>query len=98
LVLPSLYEGFGLTVLEAMACGIPVIASRAGSLPEVTGDAAVLIDPYDVQGMADAKEAVLGDPGLREGMRRKGLEQAKRFSWERTAAMVFEILLEVGDP
>lgn len=98
LVLPSLYEGFGLTVLEAMACGIPVIASRAGSLPEVTGDAAVLIDPYDVQGMADAKEAVLGDPELRESMRRKGLEQAKRFSWERTAAMVFEILREVGDP
>lgn len=97
LVLPSLYEGFGLTALEAMACGIPVIASRAGSIPEVTGDAAVLIDPYDVQGMADAKEAVLGNPGMREAMRRKGLEQAKRFSWERTAAMVFEILREVGD-
>lgn len=96
-ILPSLYEGFGLPALEAMACGTPVIASRAGSLPEVTGDAAVLIDPHDVQGMADATEAVLGDPGMREVMRRRGLEQAERFNWRKTALMILGILREAGD-
>jgi len=96
-ILPSLYEGFGLPILEAMACGTPVIASCAGSLPEVTGDAAVLIDPHDVQGMAGAMETVLGDPGMREGMRRKGLEQAKGFSWEKTARMILGILRDVGE-
>ena len=95
-LLPSLYEGFGLPLLEAMACGIPVIASHAGSLSEVAGDAAVLIDPCDVQGMAGGMEALLGDPGMREALRRRGFEQATRFSWEQTAKLILEILQEVG--
>ena len=96
-ILPSLYEGFGLPIVEAMACGIPVIASCAGSLPEVTDDAAVMVDPHDVQGMARAVEVVLGDPGMREAMRQRGLEQAERFNWERTALMILEVLREAGD-
>ena len=94
-ILSSLYEGFGLPVLEAMACGTPVIASRVGALPEVAAAAAVLIDPHDVQGMASAMAAVLGDPTMREAMRQKGLEQAQRFSWERTALLTLDIIREV---
>lgn len=95
-VLPSLYEGFGLPILEAMACGIPVVASRIGALPEVAGEAAALIDPHDVPGMASALEAVLGDRELRAGMRRRGLEQAARFSWRNTAMQILRILWEAG--
>jgi glycosyltransferase involved in cell wall biosynthesis len=96
-VLPSLYEGFGLPILEAMACGTPVISSHAGSLSEVAGDAAILTDPYDVPGIAAAMEAVLGDKGIRAALRRKGLEQAERYSWRRTATMILEVLRAVGD-
>jgi glycosyltransferase involved in cell wall biosynthesis len=80
-VLPSLYEGFGLTCLEAMACGTPVVAARAGALPETCGGAARLVDPHDPDGIADAVERVLDDPGLRAA----GLRQAAQFTWERTA-------------
>jgi glycosyltransferase involved in cell wall biosynthesis len=96
-VLPSLYEGFGLPILEAMACGIAVISSHASSLPEVGGDAALLVDPYDVLGMAATMEAVLGDAGVRATLRRKGLEQAQRFSWRRTAMRMLEVLRGVED-
>lgn len=96
-VLPSLTEGFGLPIIEAMACGTPVIASRVGSVPEVAGDAAVLVDPYDVHAMAAAMEAVLGDSGLRRVMSRSGVKQAERFDWEQTAKMVLEILREAGN-
>src|SRR5574337_225799 len=95
-VFPSLYEGFGLPILEAMACGTPVVASRAGSLPEVAGEAALLVDPHDIEELAGAMEAVLSDPAVREDLRRKGLKQVERFSWERTAKMTLEILLEAG--
>ncbi len=84
-VFPSFYEGFGLPVLEAMACGCPVISSNASSLPEVAGDAALLVDPKDTQGFTDAMSQVLTDMGLRQDLRERGLTQAARFTWDRTA-------------
>jgi len=83
--LPSLYEGFGLTVLEAMACGTPVVCSRTSSLPEIAGDAAVYFDPTDVQEMAEVMHQVLNDEERREEMRARGLAQAAQFSWSRAA-------------
>ena len=84
-VFPSLYEGFGLPVLEAMSCGTPVITSDCSSLPEVAGKAALLIDPYDVEAMGEAIQEVLLNPTLAASLRVKGLARAKKFSWERTA-------------
>jgi glycosyltransferase involved in cell wall biosynthesis len=94
-VFPSLYEGFGLPPLEAMACGTPVIVSNVSSLPEVVGDAALMVDPYDVEGMTKAMHRVLSDEGLSKEMRRKGLERAKLFSWEETARSILKVLDEV---
>jgi glycosyltransferase involved in cell wall biosynthesis len=84
-VLPSFYEGFGLTVLEAMACGAPAIISDRGSLPEIAGGAALEIDPDDPTELADAIERVLNDAALQHELRHKGLERVKEFSWERCA-------------
>jgi glycosyltransferase involved in cell wall biosynthesis len=84
-VYPSLFEGFGLPVLEAMACGTPTITSNASSLPEVAGDAALLIDPEDAEGLAGAMAHVLAEPEVAAKMRAAGLRQAARFSWARTA-------------
>ncbi len=84
-VYPSRYEGFGLPPLEAMACGTPAICSRAGSLPEVAGDAALLVDPDDPQALAAAIDRVLADPTLRASMRTASLERAASFSWRRAA-------------
>jgi glycosyltransferase involved in cell wall biosynthesis len=84
-VFPSLYEGFGLPVLEAMACGTPVVTSNASSLPEVVGDAALLVDPNDVQALIRAMSAVLDDKDLRGELRAKGPRQAAKFSWENAA-------------
>ncbi len=94
-VFPSLYEGFGLPPLEAMACGTPVIASNVSSLPEVVGDAALLVGPHDVDGLSKAMLRVMTEEGLSEEMRRKGLERAKEFSWEATARSLLGICKEV---
>ena len=84
-VFPSLYEGFGLPVLEAMACGTPVITSNTSSLPEVAGDAAILVDPENVEAIVEAMRRVLADRALAAELQAKGLERAKQFTWERTA-------------
>src|SRR5438045_5990917 len=90
-VFPSLYEGFGLPPLEAMASGTPVVTSNVSSLPEVAGDAAILVDPYDPTAIADGIYSVLTDERLRREMRRKGLARAAQFSWETSARRVREI-------
>ena len=85
LVMPSLYEGFGFPVLEAMACGTPVIGSNAASIPEVMGDAGILVDPSVEGELASAIQSVLADPRLRHSLREKGLRRAKLFTWKRCA-------------
>jgi len=85
---PSLYEGFGLPPLEAMACGTPVVTSRISSLPEVVGDAAVLVDPYNVEDIAGALERVLTDEPLRAALVARGRKRVHHFSWERSARAI----------
>ena len=96
-VLPSVYEGFGLPVLEAMACGTPVVSSNLSSLPELGGEAARYFDPYNVEEMAEVMAAVWTNPEMREEMRKKGLAQAAKFSWTRAAQetqKVYETVLD----
>ena len=96
LIAPSLHEGFGMTVLEAMACGTPVITSNVSSLPEVAGDAAVLVDPTNVKAIADAICHIQSDSDFRQQLIDKGLARVKEFTWERTAeqmAVVYEKLI-----
>lgn len=95
MVLPSLYEGFGLPALEAMACGCPVITSALSSLPEVVKDAGIKVDPYDIDGLTQAIRQVLDDDELRKDMVRKGLERAGEFSWGKTAAETQRVYNEV---
>jgi glycosyltransferase involved in cell wall biosynthesis len=96
-VLVSLYEGFGFPPLEAMACGIPVITSNAGSLPEVVGEAALMVDPHDVEGLAKTMEKLLMDSSLREELIEKGFTRTKLFSWEETARKTLAVYKEVGE-
>jgi glycosyltransferase involved in cell wall biosynthesis len=95
-VFPSLYEGFGLPPLEAMASGTPVVTSNVSSLPEVTGGAAVLVDPYDVGSITDGIERVLTDSELCRELRVKGIARSMEFSWERSVARTHEIYEEVA--
>jgi glycosyltransferase involved in cell wall biosynthesis len=92
---PSLYEAFGLVQLEAMACGCPVIAARAGAIPEIAGGAALLFDPYDPQELAQLILNVITDQELHEHMVDKGLRRAKEFSWDRCALETLRVLKEV---
>lgn len=93
-VFPSLYEGFGLDPLEAMSCGAPVICSNRTSLPEVTGDAAITLDPDDLQSMADAMYNVLTDRQLSADLRARGLQRASQFNWHKTARETLEVYAE----
>lgn len=95
-VYPSIYEGFGLPVIEAMACGAPVACSNVTSLPEVGGDAVEYFDPMDVGGMADAIAGVLGDDALKERLSSAGLERAATFSWRRAAEETLAVFNEVA--
>lgn len=92
---PSLYEGFGLPPLEAMASGTPVVTSRISSLPEVVGDAAILVDPYDVDDIAHALARVLGDSALRADLIRRGHERVGHFSWERSVRAIHESYMKI---
>lgn len=90
-VYPSLYEGFGLPPLEAMACGTPVLTSDTSSLPEVVGDAALRVDPYDTDALANAIAKALSEPSLRKRLSRKGIERARAFTWDRSASEVLKV-------
>ncbi|MGB7537909.1 MAG: glycosyltransferase family 1 protein [Anaerolineales bacterium] len=94
-VFPSLYEGFGMPPLEAMACGAPVVCSDTSSLPEVVGDAACLVSPLDTRALAAAMREVLSNSRLRRGLRKKGLERSHAFSWERNAAETMDVYRKV---
>ncbi len=94
LVMPSLYEGFGLPVLEAMACGTPVVASNVSSLPEVAGDAALLVDPHATEALTEALARVLTDAELRQTLRQRGLQRARQFTWQAAAEKVLRVLEE----
>ncbi|MCG3210878.1 MAG: D-inositol-3-phosphate glycosyltransferase [Anaerolineae bacterium] len=95
-VFPSLFEGFGLPVLEAMACGTPVLTSNVSSLPEVAGDAALLVNPHDTAAIAAGLLKVMTDAGLRQQLRARGFEQIQKFSWDTAAAQVLEILERIA--
>jgi glycosyltransferase involved in cell wall biosynthesis len=94
---PSLYEGFGIPVLEAQACGVPVMTSNNSSLPEVAGDAALLVDPHDVEAIAAAMQRLATDEALRAELVRRGFENIKRFSWEKCARETLAVLESIVD-
>jgi glycosyltransferase involved in cell wall biosynthesis len=93
LVLPSFEEGFGITALEAMTLGVPVVAARRGALPEVAGDAALLVDPEDHSALADAMEHVLSDGAARRRMAEAGVRRASRFTWDGSASRLYDAYL-----
>jgi glycosyltransferase involved in cell wall biosynthesis len=94
---PSFFEGFGMPPLEAMACGAPVITSNTSSLPEVTGDAAILVDPYDTHAIANAISRVLGDEQLQKDLRQKGFLQAQQYTWSNAAHKMLSVYQKLYD-
>jgi glycosyltransferase involved in cell wall biosynthesis len=94
---PSLYEGFGIPVLEAMACGTPVLTSNRSALPEVAGDAGLLVDPYDTQAISDGLAELLTSQSLRDELARRGLDRAQRFTWRQVAEQTVRVYREVVD-
>ncbi len=94
-IYPSFYEGFGIPTLEAMSCGVPVISSNISSLPEVVGDGGILVDPYNIDELAEAIIKVITDEGLREELSQRGLNRARLFSWNRTAEDTLSIYREI---
>jgi glycosyltransferase involved in cell wall biosynthesis len=96
LAFPSLYEGFGLPVLEAMACGTPVVSSNASCLPEVAAGAAIMVEPTDTEALTDALERVLDDDVLRADLSRKGIERARRYSWKAAAERLLRVYMRVA--
>ena len=94
---PSLYEGFGLPPLEAMACGTPVVTSSTSSLPEVVGDAALLADPYNVREIAAAIARLEQDESLRQNLIQKGISRAAQFTWEKSAQIFYAAIREAAE-
>jgi len=94
-VFPSLHEGFGLPPLEAMACGVPVLVSNSASLPEVVGDAAITVHPYDVKEIAQVMKSILTTKSVQEEMRIKGLKRCQEFSWRKTAEQTLNLYEQV---
>ena len=92
---PSLDEGFGIPLLEAMAHGVPVLTSNISSIPEVCGDAALLVDPENEEELAQALRTLAGDPSLRQSLAQRGLTRARDFSWERTVADTWSVYQEL---
>jgi glycosyltransferase involved in cell wall biosynthesis len=94
-VFPSLYEGFGLPILEAAACGIPIVTTRSGSIPEVIGETAVFVDPLDVDSISEGVKKVVKDKALYERLSKEGIERAKKFSWKKTADQTVQVYEEI---
>jgi glycosyltransferase involved in cell wall biosynthesis len=92
LVFPSLYEGFGFPIVEAMGCGTPVLTANVAAMPEVAGGSALLVDPTSVEQIARAMEQIVGDTTLRQQLRQKGLTRSAEFSWANTTARVRGLL------
>ena len=97
LMFPSLYEGFGLPILEAMSCGAPVITSNVSSMQEVAGGAALTVNPYDTGSIAEAMNKLLKDEQLRERLISMGFQRVKEFSWKKCAEQTLEVLNTVGE-
>jgi glycosyltransferase involved in cell wall biosynthesis len=93
---PSLYEGFGIPPLEAMSCGVPVVAADNSSLPEAVGDAGLLVNAEDTEALADALSRLLDDMTLRQALIDQGIEHAKQFTWERAARTLLDVYEHVG--
>jgi glycosyltransferase involved in cell wall biosynthesis len=95
-IIPSLYEGFSLPMVEAMACGVPTIVSNTSCLPEISGEALAYFDPLSVEGIAACMHAVLRDSDLSRRLRQKGIDRAREFTWERCARQTLNVLMKVG--